>query len=287
LNGMVTKLENSGASWQMCYTTTHVALNPEAGQVMTWKKTNASNKVVSTNLKVLSNNTANKENLFLTTMGNMAVGKRIDGSGAEQGIAATRIAIDRSDNKDCFRDDAAIAAIYMTDEDEASCGGRCKNKADEPDLATHPVSKYKEGYIALSNYNQFDKLLARLQEKWSKKAFTGHAIVIKPGDKDCWKAQDSQDVAFYGKEYNKLRAASGGILGDICASSYASQLNKIATRIVESTSSVTLRCTPSADPTVVVTPSPGTLNISYSGNKIFFDPALESGDQVTVTYRCK
>jgi hypothetical protein len=175
--------------------------------------------------------------------------------------------------------------LYVSDEDEQSCGGRCQGGADEPSLASWSSKTYKDAYVALAGYNDPAGLVGHISSLWPAKAFTAHAIVIKPSDSACWKIQDKEAPAFYGAEYKKLQGATGGILGDICASSYSSQLTNIATRTLDSMGSLSLKCTPAADPAVVITPAMNT-KVTRSGNKLFFSPALPSGTQVDVTYQC-
>lgn len=286
LNGMVQILENAGASWQMCYTTTHVTFNSNAGKILDWKTLGASDTVVSTGTKVLSNTSSDKDLIFRTTMSNVELGQGPDGSGSEQGIAATRIAIQRSENANCFRSDAAFTVLYLSDEDEASCGGRCENGPEEPDLAQWDTAYYTQAYVPLTDYNSYSSLISAVSGKWPSKAFTAHAIVIKPGDQQCWEYQDYAAVAFYGKEYKKLQSATGGILGDICANSYASQLTNIAERTLDSLESLTLECVPVSDPSITLNPDPGGVNVTRSGNKLFFNPGLPSGTVVNVHYQC-
>lgn len=285
LNGMVNILEDAGASWQMCYTTTHVQDNSDAGKIREWKMKSGSS-VVSTGSKVLSNATSNKDDVFKTTMANVELGQGPDGSGNEQGIAATRIAVDLSANSSCFRNDAAFSVLYLSDEDEASCGGRCANGSEEPDLAYWAKGYYTAAYTPLSTFNSYTTLINRVSSKWPNKAFTAHAIVVKPGDKACWDYQDWAAPAFYGVEYKKLQSATGGILGDICANSYSGQLTNIAQRTLESMGSVTLKCVPLGDPIVSFSPNPGSVSVTRSGNKVFFNPGLPSGTEVTLKYTC-
>lgn len=285
LNGMVSTLENAGASWQMCYTTTHVQYNGNAGKALEWK-TKSGSSVVSTGQRVLSNSTTNKDEVFQTTMANIQLGQGQDGSGNEQGIAATRIAIDQSSNQNCFRNDAALTVIFLSDEDEASCGGRCANGSEEPGLADWATGYYTAAYAPLSDFNKYNVLMNRVAAKWPGKAFTAHAIVVKPGDRQCWDWQDYTAPAFYGVEYKKLQSATGGILGDICANSYSAQLTNIANRTLESMGSISLKCVPVSDPIVTINPNPGNVSVTRSGNKVFFNPGLSSGTEVTLKYTC-
>ena len=103
-------LDSAGIDWQMCYTTSNV--NGQKGRAMAWEQLGS---------KVFRSTDANRSEIFRATAQNI---QNTQSSGDEQPIRAIGLAVKESTNADCFRDDAALTTIIVTDEDERS-GGEC------------------------------------------------------------------------------------------------------------------------------------------------------------------
>jgi hypothetical protein len=281
LNGLVGVLDENTVDWRMCYITTN---NYAGGGVLEWKKT-VSGKAQSTGQKVLLPSTADKSQIFLTTIDNLPTG----GTGNEQGIATMGQAIKNNLNRDCFRDDAVLSVVLISDEDEKSCGGRCENYTSNE----HPGGKqtrdarfYREQYKEIGAENLPDTIIKTVKDEMPEKAFIVNAIVIRKGDYACYDSQDVEAPAFFGLTYETLQSRTGGILGDICAPSYSSQLEDMGKRTVDTVKSISLRCAPVSAPTVTITPASPTTTWTVAGDKILFSQALPQGSVVNVKYTC-
>lgn len=217
---------------------------------------------------VLSSSNSNANSVFLDTLTSLP-----RGSGHEEGIRAMNLAFQSPDSR-CFRSDAALAAIVLSDEDEQSTGG----------------------YDQFRNSNQFVELVAAnypqsvvqtvAQSFGSQKVFTAHSIVIRSGDTTCYDAQERDSDVWYGTRYEQLSSLTGGIVGNICADDYTEQLKNFASRIESSVASVNLQCTPVGQPSVEIIPQIPGVQASVIGNKIAFSPALPAGTRVKLGYAC-
>ena len=259
LEGFVAQLDSEGIDWQMCYMTTHYYQNSSASVAMSW---------VGYGQKVLNNSVSNKATIFRDSINGVPLGQSGDGSRSEVGIAVTYDAISKSQNQNCFRNDAALATILISDEDEDSCGGRCGS--------------------SLMSISQPDNLIQHVKSTFSNsKPFTFHSIVIKPNDPICFNIQGGQGwPAFYGEVYADLSTKTGGIVGDVCASDYTNQLQNIGNRISNTLGSLTLDCAPvSGSLNLIIQGSTGS-TYQLAGNKIIFTPALTEGTRVYGTYQC-
>ena len=130
-------------------------------------------------------------------------------------------------------------------------------------------------------------LMREVQSFVGERSYINHSITIKPGDTACYDIQDKSSPAFYGVHYSRLQAISGGVLGDICAASYADQLTAMGQRTAQTINSVSLKCAPIAAPEVSVTPALAS-GVSYSmtGNKLVFSDQVPTGTSVRVKYTC-
>jgi hypothetical protein len=289
----VNRLQNSGLSWQVCYTTTGVGpysdngttYQSEDGRALTWLSDTGSN----TNEIVLSpSSPGNLSERFTRSLGQFA-GSSANGN--ERGIVAKTLAVERTDNSSCFRTGAILSTIIISDEDEASCGGRCQRSSDEATMTGRGLTNYTRQYRALSSENMPETLVQRVRARFGEnKKFVANSIVIRSNPKDltCYHAQDASHPAFYGKVYESLSVLTGGVVGSICSSDYAAELGQIASRIEESLSSITLDCAP-YDKKVSVSYSPAAPNsqtYKVEGNKLIFTPKLTEGTTVTASYQC-
>lgn len=143
------------------------------------------------------------------------------GSGDERGINANYRVIQRakasstSPQARLIRNSAAMATVLISDEDECSTG-----------CSANVVSSSPQGLINLVK-----------TELGSDKRFAFHSIIWRPGT--------TCSTAYYqGNIYKQLTSLTGGILGDVCDSSYANQLSDIGTSVLNLVKSVQLKCAP-------------------------------------------
>ncbi len=220
--------------------------------------------------------TPNVNNLFANTI------KRTEtGYGDERGIYAAIKAIGvRRAERGFIRDDAHLAVVILSDEDERSDAG-----------ATPPPYG---GPLEAGKDNPQD-LIDLVNSTWSyEKSLTVHSIIIKPGDTACYNAQKAQPggTANYGSTYSALTGLTGGVHGTVCTTSaatpnapidYGSQLVQIGNIIQQTTSSITLACIPLPG-TLQVTPVNGW---TQNADKIIFNPPLAPGSEVRLIYDCE
>lgn len=282
LNGLITVLDNNLVDWRMCYTTTD---DYASGGVLTWKKIVNGNPQ-STNERVLLPTTADKASIFYTTMDNLPSDST---TGTEQGILTMGRVFNNSLNSDCFRSDAVLSVVLISDEDEKSCGGRCANYTSNEHpggTQTRDGRFYREQFRETTAENTPDSVIKIVKDKWPEKAFIVNTIVIRKDDYACYDGQDVEAPAFFGLTYQALQSRTGGVLGDICAPSYATQLADMGKRTVDTVKSISLRCAPVSAPTVTITPAAPTTTWTVAGDKILFSQALPQGTVVNVRYTC-
>lgn len=160
------------------------------------------------------------------------------GSGHERGINALYRSLERDllegslvngGHKQFFRDDAALAVVLISDEDECSTGELSSNNCTNHS----PVFKSEPA-----------ELLALVENLWGKnKAFAFHSIIHPEGaaGEAC---PEKHSAARYGKTYDELSQLTGGVVGSVCEANYADQLSRIGERTESLLRSVTLDCEP-------------------------------------------
>jgi hypothetical protein len=197
-------------------------------------------------------------------------------SGDERGIYAARLAIERNEGS-WIRADAHLAVIVLADEDVRS--------------GLYSASSS----FALSDYDRYENLISAVGQLYPGKHFRLHAIIVRPTDPGCKAIQDGQMggkvSSSYGLVYYNAAMATGGVVGDICANDYGSQLTTIADNIGESVLEKTLFCAnpqpiDSMTPLVSFVPVASSHSYSIVGNKIQFSPHLAVGTKAYLQYKC-
>lgn len=203
-------------------------------------------------------------------------------SGDERAIYAANLAFERADSQ-FFRQDAHLALVILSDEDERSNGGNIR------------------GY-ALEDKDMPATLVQRLSSTFGPdKIMSVHAVVIKPGDTACYNQQNAQaDVkGFYANTYKELTHPSqslkdlgnivDGHMGSICAGDYGSELGDIASKMNHNVNLIQLQCPPIQDTlTVEFSPAPPQ-QIQFhinADNQIVLTPPAPAGTQVSYDYNC-
>ncbi len=143
------------------------------------------------------------------------------GSGSEQGIFAAYRAIERSisasgGNVNFVRDDSQLAVVLISDEDESANGV----KNDPANLVSFVQSTYG-----------------------GNKAFSFHSIIARPGDTACLNGEGYSA----GHRYDAISKLTGGVIGDVCATDYAAQVQGIADGVRATLKTITLACAPVVD----------------------------------------
>lgn len=264
--GFLGKLDTLGVDYQVCVTSTDV--NAQNGSPIPWSGLGSF---------VMNKNTPNKGAIFTNTI--TAIGA--NGAGNEQGIKNFNLMVRNHRNSGCFRNQAALTVIGISDEDEASIAG---NTSIDPDGTSYQP-------LDAMNYpsNLVSTVASTFNTSTFTKAFIWNSIIVRPGDVACYnqqQAEDSISVAFYGTFFNQLSSLTGGYVGSICDSDYTQNLNYIANIATNTVSSLTLECSPVGAVTVT-TGNNFTTTTNVQGNKIFFNPVLPQAAQwVRLQYNC-
>lgn len=186
------------------------------------------------------------------------------GSGSEQGIYVAYRAIERSllstttANKKFIRSDAQLAVVVISDEDESADG--YKNKPEN-----------------------FVKYIA--DTFGSQKAMSFHSVITRPDDKACLNGEGYS----YGYRYDEISKMTGGVIGDVCATDYAAQVQGIAEGVRKTLKSFTLACKPVIDSmrSLLVLKDGQVYNgtRTINGLNVVFDDMLPAGNY-EVYYSC-
>jgi hypothetical protein len=149
-----------------------------------------------------------------------------EGSGHEQGIAASLRAIRRSQdpatvlasapNRAFFRSDAVLSTVVITDANETN------------NLGTQDQNRPQFW---------FDSIRAL----WPTKPFSFHSIIVKSGDSACLSVNGNES---YGVSYEQLSNLTGGIIGSVCANDYGTQLASMGQSVANLRRTVNLNCVP-------------------------------------------
>lgn len=217
--------------------------------------------------------TPNKDALFLKTVKrketrNCFSPKSDCGASMEQPMHASIMAMKKrnTNNIGFFRDDAKLAILTVSDEDEKGNGS--------------------------FNPKEPKQVLERAQIEFGpKKVVKGYGIIVQPGDKKCWRRQGWDFFlglgASYGKRVDELARLTGGVTSSICEKDFTDGLREITANMRQNLvyKEITLERTPIAG-SVQVTLSPAQ-NISWKldGNKIVFSRAPSENTQITVVYK--
>jgi hypothetical protein len=196
-----------------------------------------------------------------------------NGSGNEQGVAASVRAVQRSQqtsdqisarNAALFRTDAALAILVVTDADE-----------------TNPKGTEVQ--------NMPETLINLISSTWTGKLFSFHSIIVPIDDSVC-KSKDGNEG--YGYNYASVSKLTGGIMGTVCATDYGTQLKDIGKSTQELVLSVALNCVPldvngDGTPELSVVTADGSQPPAYTfeGSRVKFATPLPVG-RTKLTYNC-
>ena len=258
LSGFVSQLTNSNLDWQMCVTSTDVGYY--AGRPIQWQGANSGH--------ILRKNSGNLNSIFIDTMRYIGAGFSDD----EQGIKAMNLSVMGNATSNCYRQNAGLSVIVISDENERSVGG-------DRNLSPNDYKPLE----ALNNPQSFvDTVRSELSPN---KNLTVNSIVIK--DNDCRDLQRSQgDRGFIGYKYIELSNLTQGSVSSICQSNYSVALASTSQLIINNLSSHTLTCVPTTMPVVQVNGVNYNQNTTLSGNQLIFNPVVAGPATVSGSYCC-
>jgi hypothetical protein len=205
--------ELGNVDWRLAFTTTDARYefnNPRFGGRLL-NLTGANNKLSSA--RILTPDTPSLQQVFRNTIDrssdidfsqcNRFTGDLPCGDGNEQPLLAMiqSMSMANDQNSDFYRDDAALAVIVLSDEDEMSNGST---------NATKPMQ-------VLESVKSFFG---------SSKKFIVNGIIIQPGDNACY--QENNPDGVFGTHVESLAGLTGGITRSICDEDYRPSMKAIS-----------------------------------------------------------
>jgi hypothetical protein len=282
LLSFVSTLQNTNnLDWQMCVTVTRAlptGTNTSAwGASVYWQNSSTPNTSLGL---VLKKGQTNLSSIFANTIN--YVGAGWVGSDDERAIKSMYRHVYNGDYhysgvSGCYREDAAVAYIIISDEDERSIGG------------DQSQQYYKNEYFPLETEDQPATFVDYFKATFgNSKRFTVNSIIVKPGDSTCMAAQDKGgSKSHYAKKYAELSTLTGGGIGSICDADFSTNLNLFVDKIVDSLSSVSLECAPVGDIQVTISPTPATpIQSRVQGMSVVFDTPVKAGSTINIKYQC-
>ncbi|MGH1468080.1 MAG: thrombospondin type-1 domain-containing protein [Bdellovibrionales bacterium] len=259
LNGFTNSLNASNVDWQMCVTTTDV--DYFQGRPVNWQGANSGH--------ILKRNSGNLGAIFRDTMRWIGAGFSSD----EQAIKAINLSLRDNNRSNCYRQNAGLAVIIISDEDERSVGGV---------RALNPLQ-----YKPLGADNKPASVMNTVSAVFGAgKRVSVHPIIVK--DAQCKAAQDAQgEMSFYGTKYKQLYNRIGGSLHSICQPDFSTSLARCHTAIMSSLGTLKLSCTPQDTPTVLVNGASYAPYITVVGDEVIFNPVVDGPATITGSYCCQ
>lgn len=263
LKGFTETLENMvQVDWQICITTTDA--DYFQGRPIVWQGHN------SVPNYILKSSTSDLHSIFINTIKWIGYGWNND----EQGIKAMNLSVMNNHTYQCFRQNAALSVILISDEDERSVGG--------------DSSLSRLQYKPLGTLNQPGSFQNTINNEFSQdKKFNVNSIIVK--DANCKHLQDVQGAgakSFYGKKYQALSQLTKGETGSICSYDYTPHLNLFANIINKTMSSLTLQCHPTQTPEVTVIPKNSNQTITINEDQVTFTPVIRGPAEINGSYCC-
>lgn len=282
LSTFVTQLESAQIDWQMCLViTTYIKVENYNywGLSLSWGSNTSSSAAhyynPTENWILRRQNNANLPAIFRYTMEhNVATGS--SNTNDERGIKAAYWHANYKDYNNCYRPGAALAQIFISDEDVRSIGGIAADKY------------YTDELKSLEDDDTPSSLVTNIKRQLGNDIrYRANSIIVKKDDTACLDIQDKQGTkAHYGRNYQALSEITGGGVGSICDTDYYNNLSFFNDVINDSLSSMPLECNPVGS-NVSVTISPNrSVQSSVQGQSLLFNPAVPSNSTIVAKYKC-
>lgn len=273
LQGFVNDLTASGVDWQMCTTITR-AQDINGNGVLYWGASQNWVNYLGSPAWIMKLGASDPYAIFTSTVSQIGAGW--EGTDDERGIKAAWWHAEYAQYNSCYRQDASLAVIMISDEDERSVGGDSTQVFYGGELKNLEAEDQPQAYV-----NKIKQVFG------NDKRFTFNSIIVKPGDTSCMTAQDADGAkSHYGYRYSELSQLTNGSTGSICATDYSTNLYYFKDKIINSMASVPLECAPVGDIAVTVTPSLGGIATQVQNNSIIFNPAIPAGRTIQLKYKC-
>lgn len=273
LQGFVADLTTAGIDWQMCATVTR-AQDIYNNGAFYWGASRKWVDYLGSPAWILKTGAADPYAIFTNTIA--AIGAGWAGTDDERGIKAAWWSVEYKEYNNCYRDNASLAVILISDEDVRSVGG---NSA---------LQYYAGEFKTLEADDQPQEFVNKIKQKFGlTKRFTFNSIIVKPGDAACLAAQDAGgSKAHYGYKYSELSQLTSGASASICDADYSANLYYFKDRIINALSSIPLECAPVGDVAVTITPAMTGVTTSIKNNNLIFNPTIPVGRTVKLVYNC-
>lgn len=281
LTGFVNDLSSSGFDWQMCVTLTRAQRISAADPNYYWGASyNWVGNTSNTPRWILKSGTANINQIFMDTINQIGAGWQ--GTDDERAIKAAWWHLWNgepgvSGTSGCYRADAGLAVLVLSDEDERSIGGD-QTQAFYNDEKNKPLETddLPQTYV---NYVK--------QVFGANKRFSVNSIIVQPGDATCLASQDQEgSKAHYGTKYAELSNLTNGGLTSICAADYSTNLVYFKDAIVNTQASVPLQCTNPVGTVNYSVQPPGTYTTNVDTGRLIFNPRVPAGSTIQLQYTC-
>lgn len=271
MQGFVNDLTNSGLDWQMCSTITRAQL---VGGAYYWGASRNWVNYLGSPKWILKLGATDPYAIFTQTIEQIGAGWA--DTDDERAIKAAYWHAEYASSNNCYRSDASLAVIILSDEDERSVGGNSDYQYYYGEYKALDADDYPQAYIN------------KIKQKFgSKKPVSVNSIIVKPRDTTCMTTQDAGGLkSHYGYKYKELSDMTQGYVGSICDSDYSQSLYYFKDKIKQSLSSIPLECAPVGQVSVSITPVMGTVTTTIVNNTLVFNPVIPSGRTVTVGYDC-
>jgi|GEM_PF-2424652 len=273
LQGFVNALTTSGIDWQICATVTR-SQNVYNNGIFYWGASRNWVGYLGSPAWILKTGAADPNAIFTNTL--VAIGAGWAGTDDERGIKAAWWSVHYNQYNNCYRNEASLAVILISDEDERSIGGNSE------------LQYYAGEYKTLEADDQPQELVSKIKQKFGlDKRFSFNSIIVTPGDTTCMSTQDIGGAkSHYGFKYSELSQLTGGAVTSICNNDYAANLYYFKDKIINSLASEPLECAPVGDVAVTITPAMSQVTTQIQNNTLIFNPAIPAGRTIKIIYNC-
>jgi hypothetical protein len=279
LQSFVTDLSTAGFDWQMCVTVTRAQQLSASDPELYWGASR--NWVGNTGASpwILKSGAGNLNSIFTNTINEIGAGWV--GTDDERGIKAAwwhlwNGDINYSGNSGCYRKDAGLSVIIISDEDVRSVGGDYSRQFYFGEYKPLEADDQPIHY-----YNEVRTVFGPL------KRFNVNSIIVRPGDNACMASQDAAgSKSHFGYKYDEVSKMTLGATASICDADYGNSLKYFKDNIVREMASLPLECHP-VNNQVRVTISPEfTTTTRVEGSTLYFNPKIPAGKSITAEYEC-
>jgi hypothetical protein len=224
-------------------------------------------KFGNTGSYVLTKDTPNYENLFISTV-TREEGRDCDPecpSSDEQPLAATIMAMEKRDtaNRGFFRPNANLAVLVLSDEDEKSNGS--------------------------NNATTGEQVVSAFKSIWSDgKSISGYGIIVEPGDAQCRTSSSTGGQSQFGTHVADFADLTGGVTASICDTDYGAILSSLGEQVRGEIEYIDLANEPEdGSVKVTLTPSQPNIKVKVKGRRVKFSAPPAVDTEIKVTYAKK